>query len=322
MNPYPKHNTNRWKRSSFFMVSLLLLLFTSTKSLGQAAAPASTGPGFWQDPFNNPLMPLYVVTALVFITIILVMIVAIYMLRILNVMTREAAQEKAEKEGLAYVPTQSWWQKFWDEFNAAVPVTEEKDIDLGHDYDGIRELDNHLPPWWTWLFYFTIGWAFIYFITYHVFNTMPLSADEYQNELALASEQVRAYRASQPQEVIDESTLVYAKDDAIIAKGKTVFTSNNCGSCHRNDGGGSTIGPNLTDQYWIHGGELKNVFSTIRTGVVEKGMPAWGKVMSPQDVRNVAYYVMSLQGSNPPNPKASQGELFKPTVQDTTTMQK
>lgn len=284
---------------------------------GWAQTPSAQR-NFWDDPFNNPLTPLIVVTAMVLITILLVFIVAIYMIRVLNIMVQQAAKEKAEKQGLVYVPEVSWWEKIWNDLNAAVPVSQEKDIDLGHSYDGIRELDNHLPPWWKGLFYGTVIWAVGYLIVFHIASSMPLSLGEYENELTAADEQARAYKASQPQEVIDENTLLYAKDDVIIAKGKTVFMSNNCGSCHRNDGGGSTIGPNLTDAYWIHGGEMKNIFVTINKGVVEKGMPAWGKVMSPQDVRNVAFYVMSLQGSNPPNPKAPQGELFTPARPDST----
>jgi cytochrome c oxidase cbb3-type subunit 3 len=112
-------------------------------------------------------------------------------------------------------------------------------------------------------------------------------------------------------EAIDENTLTYSPDEVILTNGKKVFTANNCGSCHRNDGGGNAIGPNLTDAYWIHGGSIRNIFVTINKGVVEKGMPAWGKAMSPSDVRNVAFYIMSLQGTNPPNPKAPQGELFE-----------
>jgi cytochrome c oxidase cbb3-type subunit 3 len=104
---------------------------------------------------------------------------------------------------------------------------------------------------------------------------------------------------------------VYSADAAILEKGKVVF-NNNCVACHRADGGGNTIGPNLTDEYWIHGGGIKNVFSTIKNGKVDKGMPEWGKAMSAQDVRDVAFFVMSLKGTNPANGKAPQGELYKP----------
>jgi cytochrome c oxidase cbb3-type subunit 3 len=88
----------------------------------------------------------------------------------------------------------------------------------------------------------------------------------------------------------------------------------NCVPCHRNDGGGNTIGPNLTDNFWLHGGAVKNVFSTVNTGFVEKGMPAWGKTMSQGDVRDVTFFVLSLQGTNPANPKAPQGEPMEQKV--------
>jgi cytochrome c oxidase cbb3-type subunit 3 len=204
------------------------------------------------------------------------------------------------------------WNKFWQSVNASVPLTEEKSIDLGHDYDGIRELDNHLPPWWTGLFYACIIWGIGYMIMYHVTLSLPLSIEEYDNQVTEAEAAKKAFQASQPAAVIDENTLVYDANAEIIAKGKNVFVSNNCQSCHRPDGGGNGIGPNLTDDFWIHGGAIKQIFTTIKTGVPEKGMPAWGKVMSPQDVRDVTFYVMSLKGTNPPNPKAPQGTKYIP----------
>ncbi|HZY81691.1 MAG TPA: cbb3-type cytochrome c oxidase N-terminal domain-containing protein [Cyclobacteriaceae bacterium] len=206
----------------------------------------------------------------------------------------------------------SWWTRMWDQINASVPVAAEHDIDTGHEYDGIRELDNHLPPWWKGLFYATIVWGVIYLIVYHVTDSLPLSEEEYTTELTRAEEQARIVLASRPAVVIDENTLQYTAEPDLLTKGKAVFASNNCGSCHRNDGGGNSIGPNLTDEHWIHGGSVKDVFSTINKGVVEKGMPAWGKVMSQEDVRNVAFYIMSLKGSNPADAKAPQGELYKP----------
>jgi len=282
-----------------------------------AAAPAfaqetAASKSFMDDPINHPMAPLYLVTALLFVTLILVITVAVFMLRILNTFVEQAEKERATKLGIAYVPRVSWWTKLWDELNASVPVSKEQDIDLGHEYDGIRELDNHLPPWWKGILYGSMIWAVIYMIVYHFLGSMPLSGAEYENELAVAAEQVRAYRATQPVAVIDENTLAYSSDAAILSNGKKVFISNNCQSCHRQDGGGNAIGPNLTDTYWIHGGAIKNLYLTIKNGVVEKGMPAWGKVMSPTDVRDVAFYVMSLQGSNPPDARAAQGALYMP----------
>ena len=114
----------------------------------------------------------------------------------------------------------------------------------------------------------------------------------------MAEENARQLRASQPQIAIDENALTFTKDASIIEKGKSVFTEYNCGSCHRNDGGGNTIGPNLTDEYWLHGGGIKNVFSTIKNGVVEKGMPAWGKSMKPR-LCATWRFLMSFKNESP-----------------------
>jgi cytochrome c oxidase cbb3-type subunit 3 len=267
---------------------------------------------FWSDPFNSPMLPLYVTISFLIITIILLVLVIVYVMKVLNYLTRQVEIERAAKLGIPVKARQTWWVKFWEQANGSVPLEQEENIDTGHEYDGIRELDNHLPPWWKGLFYATIVWGLIYLVVYHVSDSLPLSIGEYQQELAKADENARILKASRPAEVIDENTLVYTVDADLIAKGKAVFTSNNCASCHRADGGGNSIGPNLTDAYWLHGGSIKNIYSTINAGVVEKGMPAWGKVMSAADVRNVAFYIMSLQGSQPLDSKAPQGQLYAP----------
>jgi len=277
----------------------------SSGAMAQAAEPAAQS--FW----NDPMLPFYVTAGAVALLLVLVMIVALYVIRVLNFLTEEASRQQAAQTQKAYTPPVSWWTKFVQKMNASVPVDKEKDIELDHNYDGIRELDNHLPPWWKWLFYGTIGWAVVYLVLFHVTDTLPLSQEEYKMELAQAEQQIKEYQASQPKAVIDENTLEYVEDAAMIEKGKSIFMNNNCAGCHRNDGGGNTIGPNLTDEYWLHGGEIKNIFLTIKNGVVEKGMPAWGKSMSAQDVRDVTFFVMSLRGTNPPEAKAPQGEMIK-----------
>ena len=291
----------------------LMLLFTVMGSNAFAQNASSQTPSSSQDSLSSAMLPFVVLTVLIFVTAILIVVVGIYLVRILNILANEAEKEKAERLGITITHKSSWWSRFIDSMNAAVPVTQEKEIELDHNYDGIKELDNHLPPWWSWLFIGTVIWAVVYLFVYHFSGSLPLQMKEYQTELANAEEQAIRLKASQPQAVIDENALVYTPDEAIIAKGKAVFQSNNCASCHKTDGGGNGIGPNLTDKYWLHGGDIKSVFALIKNGVVEKGMPAWGKVMSPKDVHDVAFYVMSLQGTNPPNAKAPQGELFEPT---------
>lgn len=283
--------------------SMLLLALSN----GAVAQDAAAQPAL----FNDPMLPVYIIMAFILITIVLVGIVGIYLIKIINLLTVQSEKERAEKLGTAYVPRPSWWSRFSKTVNASVPLEEEQNIELDHSYDGIKELDNHLPPWWKWLFIGTIVWSVGYLFVYHFSESLPLQEQEYQNELALAEAQAASLAASQPATVIDENTMVYSADADILENGKKVFVIN-CVACHKADGGGNAIGPNLTDPYWVHGGELKDIFATIKNGVVEKGMPAWGKAMSPKDLRDVTFYVMSLVGTNPPDAKAAQGDLFTP----------
>ncbi len=295
-----------------------MLLFTVNTVFAQASAQ----PSFLDDPFNNPMTPLYLITALIVIVIVLIAFVGFYLIRVVNMLTTEAEKDQAAKLGIVYAPRPTWWSRFIKEVNASVPVEDEQSIELDHAYDGIRELDNHLPPWWKWLFIGTVVWGVVYLVVYHMGGNMPLQIQEYENELAHAEEQLNKLKASQPQAVIDVNTLEYSADAEILSNGKSVYTTN-CVACHNSDGGGNAIGPNLTDAYWLHKGDVKSIFTVVNGGVVEKGMPAWGKTMSPKDVRDVTFYVMSLQGTTPANPKAPQGELFTPAVvaADSTAVQ-
>ncbi len=287
----------------FTILSFMLFTFVA---FGQEAAPVKS---FWDDPISDPLFPLYIVVTFVFIVALLVVLVAGYMLQVLNVFIRKAAEEKAAATGIPYVPEVGLWTKFWNSINDLRPVEKEADIMLDHNYDGITELDNHLPPWWKWLFYATIVWGIGYFIVYHVMDSMPLSDQEYQNELTLAQEQKAKLLASKPAVVIDENALQYSNDETIIQSGRKVYVTN-CASCHLANGEGS-IGPNLTDEYWLHGGSIKNIYATIKNGVQEKGMIPWGPVLAPEQIRDVSFYIMSIRGSNPANPKPPQGTLYK-----------
>lgn len=301
------------------IISFIVIFFVSGGAFAQQQEIS-----FWADPFNHPMLPLYTVTLLVFVLMIIVMFVTVYVIRILNLLSEQAEKERAKKLGITYEVKPGWWSRLMSKLNASVPIEQEKSIELDHNYDGIKELDNHLPPWWKLLFYGTIVWSAVYLFVYHISDSLPLSDDEYQREIALAEEQARKLKALKPVAEIDENTLTFSKDSVgLIEKGKNLFIGNNCGSCHRNDGGGNSIGPNLTDEYWLHGGDIKNIFVTIKNGVVEKGMPAWGKSLSPQDVRDVSYFILSIQGSNPENAKAPQGEVYRQTssASDTTKQQ-
>ena len=296
------------------ILSTVIASVFASEALAETVEPATGG------LLNDPLFPLHLTAAAVFGLLVLVAIVCIHVIRVLNFLNRESGAHSIPKK-MANAIGESGWKRFIEKINASVPVEQEKDIVLDHSYDGIRELDNHLPPWWKWLFYGAIGWGVVYMIVFHVTDSLPLSQEEYKRELALAEEQVRKFRASQPQAIIDENALEYTADAAAIEKGKSIFMNNNCGGCHRNDGGGNSIGPNLTDEYWLHGGDITDVFRTIKNGVVEKGMPAWGKAMTAQDVHDLTFFVMSLQGTNPPEGKTPQGEIFKEAKTTSGTLQ-
>lgn len=298
------------------VIALVLSMTATISGFAQTAVEKS----FWDDPVNHPMMPLYLITSFVFIVIVLLMTVMLMLLRVLRMMVTQAEKERALKSGVPYIPSPSFFAKLTRTLNNSVPLEKEQDIDLGHDFDGIRELDNHLPPWWKWLFAGTVGWGAVYLVVFHISSSLPLSHEEYDNEIAAAEVQKRKLEALQPQATIDVNTLEYKADATIIARGEKTF-SNNCISCHRKDGGGNSIGPNLTDHYWLHGNGIKNIYNTINHGFVEKGMPAWGKALSPTEVRDVAFFVMSLQGSNPPNAKGPQGVLENvPAIQQSDSL--
>ena len=261
-------------------------------------------PSFFERATEQDLLILFVL-GLALVVSLLVLMVAIYTLTVLRVIVNK---EKA-KAGKAVEAEPSFWTSFNKTVTDAVPIEKEKTILLDHDYDGIRELDNHLPPWWKWLFYFTIGWGAVYLVVYHVIGTMPLQEEEYQMELAAAQAAVEARQVAST-ESIDESTVEFSDDAGHLANGQKLY-DRNCAVCHQNDGGG-LVGPNFTDQYWIHGGSMPDIFRVIKYGVPEKGMIAWQSQLSPTDMRDVASYILTFQGTTPANGKEPQGDLYEP----------
>ena len=294
------------------MKNKIIALLVMLMPVSAWAQDATATKGFWDDPINHPMTPFYVLMTLVGIVTILVFVVAIMLLQVLNTFVERSAREKAAAMGVPYVPEPSWWTKLDRKLTNAVPLEKEATIVLDHNYDGIKELDNHLPPWWKWLFYGTIAWSVVYLVVYHITDSVPLQEQEYVNELALADEQLRKIRAAEPVAAIDEAALTYTADADLISKGASIY-KNNCASCHKDKGEGS-IGPNLTDEYWLHGGSIQNIFATIKNGVPEKGMIAWNAILKPEEIRDVSFFIMSLKGSNPPNAKAPQGTVWKEEV--------
>lgn len=184
----------------------------------------------------------------------------------------------------------------------AVEIEDEDSILLDHDYDGIKELDNDLPPWWKYGFYITIVWAVIYFGVYQVFKIAPTQQEEYLAELAEGEQQMAAYKEANPNLVTAE-TAVLLTDASDLAKGKTIYEAN-CVACHMSNGGGG-IGPNLTDKNWIYEGNIKGVFHVISEGA-NNGMAAWKGLLSADKIEAVSSYVLSLPEAE--GGKEPQGE--------------
>jgi cytochrome c oxidase cbb3-type subunit 3 len=192
----------------------------------------------------------------------------------------------------------------------AVPIENEHDILLNHNYDGIMELDNNLPPWWKYGFYLTIIWAIGYFLAYQVFGMYPLQEEEFKIEMAEGNAEVEEYIASLGA-LVDESNVVFLEDAASISKGKNIFAQK-CVACHLSDAGGNAIGPNLTDDYWINGdGSMVEIFKVLKYGGRENsGMQSWDGELSAQKMQQVSSFVMSLRGSTPAVAKDPQGEFY------------
>ena len=188
-----------------------------------------------------------------------------------------------------------------------VPIEEEESILLDHDYDGIKELDNNLPPWWKYGFYLTIVTGVIYLVHFHVLKTGDLQGKEYDISMAQAKIEVDEFMKTSANNV-DENTVKVLTEASDIATGKDLYIAN-CVACH-GKGGEGTVGPNLTDEYWIHGGSIQDLFKTLKYGWVEKGMKSWKDDLSPMQIAQVASYIRTLKGTNPPNPKAPQGDLY------------
>jgi cytochrome c oxidase cbb3-type subunit 3 len=184
-----------------------------------------------------------------------------------------------------------------------IPIDREHEIMLDHDYDGIKELDNKLPPWWVYMFYATIIFGVFYIWYYHM-GSGELQEKEYQSQLAEAEIQMKLAASK-----VDENSVTLLTSADKIKSGEAIYTAN-CAPCHGKKGEGG-VGPNLTDDYWIHGGSIKEIFKTVKYGVPVKGMIPWQTQLGPGQIQEVSSYIKTLRGTNPPNPKAAQGDLYK-----------
>lgn len=255
---------------------------------------------------------------LLFLLLVLLILIAIEAIigALENVMLHKLEGEAkarflAEKESKYQF---TWLKETYKKLVGGKPIEQEGEIVLDHNYDGIKELDNDLPPWWLYGFYISIIFAVVYLIRFHVFNG-DNQIDEFETELAEAKTAIEAYKKT-AKNLVDINTVTLLTDAADLSAGKSTFETM-CVACHMADGGGG-IGPNLTDKHWILGGDIKSVFKTVSEGGRSgKGMIAWKTQLKPIQIAQVASYVLSLQGTTPANPKAPEGDIWEAESADT-----
>lgn len=302
----PQNNKNNTSANSliiFFLAGVLSLGSVYAQAPADSAAVASGGAieNIMKGNINVFDVSFWILFAVVLCEILVILGISILWLsRLFNTENRLAA----EKGGVRL----SWWERF----NDSKSLQEEKNIQLDHVYDGIRELDNSLPPWWLYGFYVSILFSAIYIWRYHIVYTAPLSEEEYNiavNEGEIAKSEYMKKSSGGSTKAIDENSVELLADASDISAGKSLYTVN-CVTCHGSLGEGG-VGPNFTDEYWIHGGSIKDVFKLIKYGAPEKGMVPWKDNFSPKQIAQIASFIKSLKGTNPPKAKEPQGDLYK-----------
>ena len=288
-----KNNTAWWLRITlaFFLVIVLMEVYI--------------------DSGDKPAFLAYPTMMFGFMALILLLLIAIaFIVQAIENVLYNTLDEEAKVRYVAAKEEKwewTWGKKVYNKMLGTKPMEAESEIILDHDYDGIRELDNNLPPWWVYLFYASIVFGVVYLLRFHVFNDYNQTM-EYEQEVAAAQLEIEEYKKT-AKGLVDANTVELLTDASDLSAGKGIFEGN-CVACHMADGGGG-IGPNLTDQNWILGGGIKNVFHTISEGGRDgKGMIAWKQNLKPAEIAQVASYVLSFQGTTADNPKAPEGDIW------------
>lgn len=253
---------------------------------------------------NNDILTIALVVVMAVILLAAWMVLRAVRTMVRVTMPQVLAEEqaaKAEARQARRREGRTWWQKLM----GLRPMSEEKDLVIDHEYDGIKELDNPVPAWFNGMFYASMAFAVVYLCVYHVFGWGMNQDQEYEHEMAIA-EQARQEWLAQSANNIDENTVTVDLSPETVAAGQAIFAQN-CTACHGGVGEGG-IGPNLVDEYWLHGGEVQDIFRTIKYGVLDKGMVPWEQSLTPAQLAEVTNYIISLRGTNPPNAKEPQGD--------------
>lgn len=303
-----KREEEEKKNSSAIIKAISLLIGATVSATQSVSAQADDAVKENASLFPSTIGGLPAASFFLIISIILLeLLVIIVLVNILKFLTGIKSKPLFKSKPVAPAGAPSSLSTWWNKLNRSVSIEKEKDIDLSHDYDGIRELDNAVPPWWKWTFIASILFGIVYLWRYHVSETAPLQIQELQIAMQKADIQKEAFLKTAASKV-DETT-VKMLDENGIAAGKILFTAN-CVACHGANGEGNAVGPNLTDAYWIHKGSINDIFKTIKYGWVEKGMKPWKDDFTPVQIAQLSSYVKSISGKNIPSGKAPQGELY------------
>ena len=296
--------TEKRKQTSFmptvilFLAGSLLSLSVKAQEVAAAEVVVKVAPNYG----GLSATAFYSFVAVIGIQMIVILVMMLFINRIKNELNPPLITDKKSFD----------WSALFNKldkklFTKAVAVEKEQDIMLDHEYDGIRELDNSLPPWWKYGFIITIIVACIYMLHFHVLGTGKNPTQEYEAELAQAKIEMDAH-AAQSKDKIDENNIVMS-DEAGIADGNQIYQQM-CWACHGKLGEGGA-GPNLTDKYWIHEGSMNAIYASIKHGYPDKGMQAWDKQYSPKQISHLVSYIETLKGTNPPNGKEAQGDIWE-----------
>lgn len=289
-----------------FKIAMMVLtgMLSTVPVWAQAPEVQTTWMGSLQQ-MDSTQLTLLVILGVVLLVIVILLILMIYLMSFM------ATVLKKENPALAAEP--SWWDEFKLKYITGkmqpVGSPQEKELMKEHTFDGIVELDNHMPPWLANVFYLTIAFGVVYFMYYTVLGLGKSQLEEYAEEQRVAALQVESFKATLVN-LIDETNVVFDDSPASIAAGQSIFQAN-CVACHAQDGGGG-VGSNLTDEYWKHGGSINDIFKVIKVGVPAMGMIPWQDQLSPEQIQQVSSFILTLQGTTPANPKAAEGERYVP----------
>jgi len=258
--------------------------------------------------------PAFLEKPVIMLFLLLVLLIIIATEAIVGSMKNILYQSLSEKAKIEYDSQKAqspkfiiWIKNAYKKLAGGKPIQEEHEIILDHNYDGIKELDNDLPPWWLYGFYASIIFAAVYLVKYHVLDG-DNQYEELETEYAEAKIAIEEYKKT-AKDLVDINTVELLTDISDLNAGKNIYNEN-CVACHKADGGGG-IGPNLTDKNWILGGGIKNVFKTVSEGGRDgKGMISWKQLLKPAEMAQVSSYILQFEGTTPAEPKAPEGDIW------------